>query len=248
MFLNSIVDFYQAQGLLFWLMGSLSTRAYLTVAFIWAYISFGFLWLWAKGLSLNLITLGEEAAMQLGVETGGAAAPDFRRVVVDDRRHGFGQRHDRFHRPDDPACHAPDRRQRSPAAAAGIVSRRRNFLVLGRTPSPAFCSHPRSCRWASSPHSSVAPSSLFFALPRRQKSPDFMNPAIQTRNLSFAYQDRLVLHDVSLSVDRGEMIGILGPNGSGKTTLLKIFSAVLHGQGAVKINDRDIETYGTAET
>jgi iron complex transport system permease protein len=70
MFLNSIVDFYQAQGLLFWLMGSLSTRAYLTVAFIWAYIVFGFLWLWAKGISLNLISLGEEAAMQMGVETG----------------------------------------------------------------------------------------------------------------------------------------------------------------------------------
>jgi iron complex transport system permease protein len=70
MFLNSIVDFYQAQSLLFWLMGSLSSRAYLTVAFIWAYVAIGFLWLWAKGLSLNLITLGEEAAMQLGVETG----------------------------------------------------------------------------------------------------------------------------------------------------------------------------------
>lgn len=70
MFLNSIVDFYQAQGLLFWLMGSLSTRAYVTVAFIWGYIVFGFLWLWAKGLSLNLITMGEEAALQLGVETG----------------------------------------------------------------------------------------------------------------------------------------------------------------------------------
>jgi iron complex transport system permease protein len=69
MFLNSIVDFYQAQGLLFWLMGSLSTRAYLTVAFIWAYVILGFLWLWAKGLPLNLITLGEETAMQLGVET-----------------------------------------------------------------------------------------------------------------------------------------------------------------------------------
>jgi iron complex transport system permease protein len=70
MFLNSIVDFYQAQGLLFWLMGSLSTRAYGTVGFIWGYIVFGFLWLWAKGLSLNLISLGEEAAMQLGVEIG----------------------------------------------------------------------------------------------------------------------------------------------------------------------------------
>jgi iron complex transport system permease protein len=70
MFLNSIVDFYQAQGLLFWLMGSLSTRAYVTVGFIWAYILFGFLWLWTKGLPLNLMALGEEAAMQLGVETG----------------------------------------------------------------------------------------------------------------------------------------------------------------------------------
>jgi iron complex transport system permease protein len=69
MFLNSIVDFYQAQGLLFWLMGSLSTRAYLTVAFIWAYVAVGFLWLWAKGLPLNLITFGEETALQLGVET-----------------------------------------------------------------------------------------------------------------------------------------------------------------------------------
>src|SRR5947207_2131822 len=68
MFLNSIVDFYQAQGLLFWLMGSLSTRAYPTVAFIFAYVAAGFLWLWSQGLRLNLITLGEEAALQLGVE------------------------------------------------------------------------------------------------------------------------------------------------------------------------------------
>jgi iron complex transport system permease protein len=69
-FINSIVDFYQAQGLLFWLLGSLSTRAYSTVAFIWIYVLLGFLWLWSKGLSLNLITLGEESALQLGVEVG----------------------------------------------------------------------------------------------------------------------------------------------------------------------------------
>lgn len=68
MFLNSIVDFYQAQGLLFWLMGNLSSRAYVTVAFIGAYVLLGFFWLWTKGLSLNLITLGEETAMQLGVD------------------------------------------------------------------------------------------------------------------------------------------------------------------------------------
>ena len=69
-FINSIVDFYQAQGLLFWLLGSLSTRAYSTVTFVWMYVLAGFLWLWSKGLSLNLITLGEESALQLGVEVG----------------------------------------------------------------------------------------------------------------------------------------------------------------------------------
>jgi len=71
-----------------------------------------------------------------------------------------------------------------------------------------------------------------------------MNPAIHARDLSFAYKDRGVLHAISLAVERGEMVGILGPNGSGKTTLLKIFSAVLRGQGEVKLNGENIETYG----
>jgi iron complex transport system ATP-binding protein len=74
-----------------------------------------------------------------------------------------------------------------------------------------------------------------------------MNPAIQTNNLTFAYKDRPVLDGVSLSVERGGMVGILGPNGSGKTTLLKIFSAVLRGRGDVKVNGRSIETYGKRE-
>ena len=74
-----------------------------------------------------------------------------------------------------------------------------------------------------------------------------MNPAIQTNNLTFAYKDKPVLDGVSLSVERGEMVGILGPNGSGKTTLLKIFSAVLRGRGNVKVNGRSIETYRKRE-
>jgi len=38
---------------------------------------------------------------------------------------------------------------------------------------------------------------------------------------------RRVLHNVNLSVERGEKIGILGPNGSGKSTLLKLISGIL---------------------
>jgi iron complex transport system ATP-binding protein len=74
-----------------------------------------------------------------------------------------------------------------------------------------------------------------------------MNPAIHTRNLSFAYKNRAVLHTVSLSVASGEMVGILGPNGSGKTTLLKILSSVLRGEGEVAINGKNIKTYGRRE-
>lgn len=74
-----------------------------------------------------------------------------------------------------------------------------------------------------------------------------MSAAIQTRNLSFSYRDRAVLHDMSLSLERGEMVGIVGPNGSGKTTFLKILSAVLRGQGEVAINGRNIETYSRRE-
>jgi iron complex transport system ATP-binding protein len=74
-----------------------------------------------------------------------------------------------------------------------------------------------------------------------------MSAAIQTRNLSFSYRDRAVLHEISLSIASGEMIGIVGPNGSGKTTFLKILSAVLRGQGEVVINGRNIESYGRRE-
>jgi iron complex transport system ATP-binding protein len=74
-----------------------------------------------------------------------------------------------------------------------------------------------------------------------------MNQAIRAENLTFAYQDKPVLERVSLSVEKGEMVGIIGPNGSGKTTLLKIFSAVLTGSGEVGLNGRNIQTYGKRE-
>ena len=74
-----------------------------------------------------------------------------------------------------------------------------------------------------------------------------MTPAIETRDLSFAYKERAVLHAISLSVAGGQMVGVLGPNGSGKTTLLKILSAVLRGEGEVKLKGKNIESYGRRE-
>jgi len=74
-----------------------------------------------------------------------------------------------------------------------------------------------------------------------------MSTAIQINNLAFAYGERRVLDGISLEIEKGEMIGILGPNGSGKTTLLKILSAVLNGHGKVELNGKDLRSYGKRE-
>jgi cobalamin transport system ATP-binding protein len=55
---------------------------------------------------------------------------------------------------------------------------------------------------------------------------------IETRDLSFSYAGRrggapLVVDDVSLSVGRGAIYGLLGPNGSGKSTLIRLISGIL---------------------
>lgn len=50
---------------------------------------------------------------------------------------------------------------------------------------------------------------------------------IKVENLSYAYEARQALVDVTFSISQGEVFGFLGPNGSGKTTLFKILSTLI---------------------
>jgi iron complex transport system permease protein len=68
MCVNAIADFYQAQGILFWLMGSLATQSYRLVVTIGIYVVAGAGWLLLHTRQLNLLSIGEEGAMQLGVD------------------------------------------------------------------------------------------------------------------------------------------------------------------------------------
>jgi zinc transport system ATP-binding protein len=54
-----------------------------------------------------------------------------------------------------------------------------------------------------------------------------MDSAVAIKNLSFAYQDRPVLTDVSFEIQPGQFIGMIGPNGGGKTTLIKLILGFL---------------------
>ncbi len=56
-----------------------------------------------------------------------------------------------------------------------------------------------------------------------------------------SYDKRVVLRDVSLHVDRGEVVGLLGPNGAGKTTCFySIMGLVLPDQGRILLDGTDI--------
>ena len=50
---------------------------------------------------------------------------------------------------------------------------------------------------------------------------------IEMNNISFAYNGTDVLRGVSLTVQEGEFLAVIGPNGGGKTTLLKIVLGML---------------------
>ncbi|HHY24913.1 MAG TPA: ABC transporter ATP-binding protein [Clostridiaceae bacterium] len=54
-----------------------------------------------------------------------------------------------------------------------------------------------------------------------------MNPILECRALTKRYGSIQALTDVNLEIQRGRIIGLLGPNGSGKTTLIKLANGLL---------------------
>src|SRR5437870_10234438 len=70
-------------------------------------------------------------------------------------------------------------------------------------------------------------------------------PLLHVDALTFGYNRELLLYDIYLQVQAGEMVGLLGPNGSGKTTLLRLLSGVLQPQqGKILLEGRDLQQWG----
>ncbi len=67
-----------------------------------------------------------------------------------------------------------------------------------------------------------------------------MNDLIEIVGLTKAYDDKHVaVNNITLTLPKGKIIGLLGPNGSGKTTLIKMLNGLLTPtQGSIMINGR----------
>lgn len=64
---------------------------------------------------------------------------------------------------------------------------------------------------------------------------------LEVRSIAKSYDKRAVLHDVSLQVERGEVVGLLGPNGAGKTTCFySVMGLARPDAGRIFLDGRDI--------
>ena len=69
------------------------------------------------------------------------------------------------------------------------------------------------------------------------------NSGLVVRNLGKQFKKRPILRDVSLYLQRGEVIGLLGPNGAGKTTCFYIITGLIAADyGTVLMDGHDITT------
>ncbi len=65
--------------------------------------------------------------------------------------------------------------------------------------------------------------------------------SIQTASLIKSYRTRRVVNDVSIHVDRGEVVGLLGPNGAGKTTTFyMVVGLVRPNGGKITLDGEDV--------
>ena len=71
---------------------------------------------------------------------------------------------------------------------------------------------------------------------------------ISVKNVTAAYTDETVIEDISFSLEKGRIMGLLGRNGCGKTTLFRCMNGLLKPrEGSVILDGRDIGTLSQQE-
>lgn len=70
-------------------------------------------------------------------------------------------------------------------------------------------------------------------------------PLVRLENVRFAYGERAILRDISLSIPRGKVVAIMGGSGCGKTTLLRLIGGQEKARGGrVTVDGQDVARLG----
>ncbi|MGP8331202.1 MAG: ATP-binding cassette domain-containing protein, partial [Methanosarcinaceae archaeon] len=64
---------------------------------------------------------------------------------------------------------------------------------------------------------------------------------LKVNNIEFAYNSTPILENISMELDRSEILGIVGPNGTGKSTLIRCIDRILKPRkGTILLDEQDI--------
>jgi ATP-binding cassette subfamily B protein len=86
------------------------------------------------------------------------------------------------------------------------------------------------------------------AEPLRPVHPDHLKGEIELRGVRFKYGSREVLHGVNLTIQPGEMIGLVGPSGAGKSTLINLVCRFYDvAEGAILVDGVDVRSFPIEE-
>ncbi len=78
----------------------------------------------------------------------------------------------------------------------------------------------------------------------RIKSFKNFNPIVEFKDVSLSYGNRLILDNISFSINKGEIFGMLGPNGVGKSTIFNLLVGLINpNSGTIKIDNSEVNKY-----
>ena len=69
---------------------------------------------------------------------------------------------------------------------------------------------------------------------------------IEVKKLNFSIENKKIIQDISIKVNQGQFIGVIGANGSGKSTLLKnVYRFLKYDSGNIKLKNVDLYSYSS---
>ncbi|MBI4372870.1 MAG: metal ABC transporter ATP-binding protein [Candidatus Omnitrophica bacterium] len=65
---------------------------------------------------------------------------------------------------------------------------------------------------------------------------------LEVKHLSVRFNGATILNDINFSIQKGEIVAVVGPNGSGKTTLIRAILGLVPYQGSISVNHEPVQT------